>query len=139
MTAATSAEDGVVMVIIAVSRQTGEIVSGPDFVTRGLASPDGEGDFRDLKKLVTGRVREMSRAAVADLPELQEEIRLVVRRYFRRISGPPPGRRPLRDGALTARVGAGARLFGYTPWPWVTGGSSRLRGGGWVEGRGEES
>ena len=36
-------EDGVAMVIIAVSRQTGEIVSGPDFVTRGLASPGRRG------------------------------------------------------------------------------------------------
>ena len=78
------------MVILAVSRQTGEIVAGPDFVTRGLASPDGEGDFRELKKLVTARVREMSRAAVADLPELQEELRVAVRRYFRRTLGRRP-------------------------------------------------
>ena len=78
------AEDGVAMVILAVSRQTGEIVAGPDFVTRGLASPDGEGDFRELKRIVTARVHEMSKAAVADLAELQEELRLAVRRYFRR-------------------------------------------------------
>ena len=83
-------EDGVAMVILAVSRQTGEIISGPDFVTRGLASPDGEGDFRELKKVVTARVREMSRAAVADVAELQEELRLAVRRYFRRTLGRRP-------------------------------------------------
>jgi len=85
------AEDGVVMVILAVSRQTGEVVAGPDFMTRGLVSPEGgEGDFRELKRLVVNRVGEMSPAAVADLAELQEELRVVVRRYFRRAMGRRP-------------------------------------------------
>jgi ribonuclease J len=85
------AEDGVAMVILAVSRQTGEVVAGPDFMTRGLVSPDGaEGDFRELKRLVVKRVGEMSPAAVADLAELQEELRVVVRRYFRRVLGRRP-------------------------------------------------
>jgi ribonuclease J len=85
------AEDGVAMVILAVSRQTGEVVAGPDFVTRGLPSGEGpDGDFGELKKLVLERVHEMSPAAVADLTELQEELRVVVRRYFRRVVGRRP-------------------------------------------------
>lgn len=85
------AEDGVAMVILAVSRQTGEVVSGPDFVTRGLASADGaDAELGDLKRLVIEHVRGMSAAAVADPTELQEELRLVVRRYFRRVHGRRP-------------------------------------------------
>jgi ribonuclease J len=85
------AEDGVAMVILAVSRQTGEVVSGPDFVTRGLASAEGpDGEFSDLKRIVITHVRGMSAAAVADPTELQEELRLVVRRYFRRVLGRRP-------------------------------------------------
>lgn len=85
------AEDGVAMVILAVSRQTGEVVAGPDFVTRGLAAAEGpEGEFQELKRLVVERVQAMPAAAVADLAELQEEIRRVVRRYFRRALGRRP-------------------------------------------------
>jgi ribonuclease J len=85
------AEDGVAMVILAVSRQTGEVVAGPDFMTRGLVSQEGgDAEFRELKRLVVQRVGEMPAAAVADLAELQEEVRLVVRRYFRRVLGRRP-------------------------------------------------
>jgi len=86
------AEDGVVTVILAVKRQTGEIVEGPDFVVRGLASPDEEAEaFEEARRVVRARVAEMGPAAVADLAELQEEVRLATRRFFRRRFG----RRPL--------------------------------------------
>jgi ribonuclease J len=84
-------EGGVVVVLLAVSHQTGEIVSGPDIIARGLPpTADEAADFKELKKRVTERVREMPAAAVADLAELQEEVRLVVRRYFRRGYGQRP-------------------------------------------------
>ena len=79
------------MVILAVSRQTGEIVVGPDFVTRGLLAPDQrESDFDELKKLVIERVSAMPRAAIADESELQEHVRQTVRRYFRKKLGRRP-------------------------------------------------
>jgi len=85
-------EDGVAMVILAVSRQTGDIVLGPDFVVRGLVPPDESGgtDFAEVKKLVVERVHEMGAAAIVDEAELHEEVRLVVRRYFRRRLGRRP-------------------------------------------------
>jgi ribonuclease J len=84
-------EDGVAMVILAVSRQTGEIVVGPDFVTRGLLAPDQhESNFDELKKLVIQRVSAMPRAAIADEAELQEHVRQTVRRYFRKKLGRRP-------------------------------------------------
>ena len=84
-------EDGVAMVILAVSRQTGEIVVGPDFVTRGLLAPDQrESDFDELKRLVVERVSAMPRAAIADEAELQEHVRQTVRRYFRKKLGRRP-------------------------------------------------
>jgi ribonuclease J len=84
-------EGGVVVVLLAVSHQTGEIVSGPDIIARGLPPSDDEAaDFVELKRRVTARVREMPAAAVADRAELQEEVRLTVRRYFRRGFGQRP-------------------------------------------------
>ena len=85
------AEDGVVTVILAVKRQTGEIVEGPDFVVRGLASPDEESEaFEEARRVIRSRVKEMGPAAVADLAELQEEVRLATRRFFRRRFGRRP-------------------------------------------------
>ncbi len=77
--------DGVVVVILAVSRQTGKITSGPDIIARGLPAGEAEAeDFAAVKKKVIARVRDMPPAAVADRLELQEEVRLTVRRYYRR-------------------------------------------------------
>ena len=85
------AGDGVALVILAVSHQTGEIVSGPDFVTRGLPTEDSDPEaYRGAKDAVVERVQGMSAAAIADLPELQEEVRLAARRYFRRRFGCRP-------------------------------------------------
>jgi len=83
--------DGVVLVIMAVSHQTGAIVSGPDFVVRGLISSDDEAaDLEEAKVAVIERVRAMSPAAIADLAELQEEVRITVRRHLRRRLGRRP-------------------------------------------------
>ncbi len=83
--------DGVVTVILAVKRQTGEIIEGPDFVVRGLVAPEEEeAIFREARGAVLERVGRMSKAAIADLAELQEEVRLAARRYFRRRLGRRP-------------------------------------------------
>lgn len=83
--------DGVVMVILAVVRQTGEIVTGPDFIDRGLVSPEEQAAaFEGARAAVLERVGGMSTAAIADLAELQEEVRLAARRYFRRTLGRRP-------------------------------------------------
>ncbi len=82
--------DGVVVVILGVSRQSGRIVSGPDLLVRGLPVPEDSDNFREIKEAVAARVAAMPAAAVADLPELQEEVRLAVRRYFRREMGLRP-------------------------------------------------
>jgi ribonuclease J len=85
------AEDGVVTVIVAVKRQTGEIVEGPNFITRGLVSPDEEAEaFEEARRVVRAKIESMTPAAIADLAELQEEVRLTTRRFFRRRFGRRP-------------------------------------------------
>ena len=83
--------DGVVMVILAVSHQTGEIVTGPDFICRGLVSPEEEAAvFDGARQSILDRVGGMSAAAIADVAELREEVRAAARRYFRRTLGRRP-------------------------------------------------
>ncbi len=84
-------KDGVVLVILGVSQQTGEIISGPEFVARGLVDSGRERvDYDGARDAVVEHVARMSRAAVRDLDELQEEVRLAARRYFRRTLGSRP-------------------------------------------------
>lgn len=84
-------QDGVVLVIVAVSSQTGELVSGPEFVTRGLGSSAAEDDrIETAAAAVVDRVRELSAGAPIDEAELAEEVRLVVRRHLRRELGLRP-------------------------------------------------
>jgi len=79
------AEDGVILVILAVSHQTGRITSGPEILSRGLPPEESDaGVFTEVKRKIIAKVSDMSPAAVADRVELQEEVRLTVRRYFRR-------------------------------------------------------
>ena len=83
--------DGVVMIILAVSHQTGEIVTGPDFICRGLVSPEEEAAvFDGARQSILDRVGGMSAAAIADVAELREEVRASARRYFRRTLGRRP-------------------------------------------------
>ncbi len=84
-------EDGVVLVILAVSSQTGELVSGPEFVTRGLGYGEAQGDRLDGAAVdVVRRIKEMTTEAATDEAELGEEVRLAVRRYLRRELGLRP-------------------------------------------------
>jgi len=84
-------KDGMVMVVLGVARQSGNIVSGPEFVMRGIAGSETEPiDEVALARAVSAAVESMARAAVADREELQEEVRLAVRRYFRRVRGSRP-------------------------------------------------
>ncbi len=82
--------DGVVMVIVGVERRSGRLVSGPELVTRGLAVSEDSDDLRAAVRAVTERVEGMSAAAIGDRIELQEEVRLALRRYFRRQLGLRP-------------------------------------------------
>ncbi len=84
-------QSGMVLAVLAVSRQTGEILSGPELTARGLVAADGcEPDLSEAHRAVRRAVEAMSPAAVADLDELQEEVRLAVRRHFRRTLGIRP-------------------------------------------------
>ncbi|MFT4570346.1 MAG: ribonuclease J [Hyphomicrobiaceae bacterium] len=84
-------ESGVVLAVLAVSRQTGEILSGPDLSARGLVTANGrEPDLTAASEAVVKAVKAMTPAAIADLDELHEEVRLAVRRHFRRSIGVRP-------------------------------------------------
>jgi ribonuclease J len=84
-------EDGIIFVVMAVSMQSGEILSGPELTARGLVCKDGaEPDLEGARQTVVTAVGEMTHEAVTDVVELAETVRRAVRRHFRRALGIRP-------------------------------------------------
>jgi ribonuclease J len=78
-------EDGMVLAVIAIHQQTGELVAGPDLITRGLMSAEESGEVLEhAKKAVLETLAGMSREIRTDPGELKEELRKALRRYFRK-------------------------------------------------------
>jgi len=83
--------DGMVLAVLAVAQQSGMILSGPEFLMRGVVTGDEKmPDDEPLRRAVVDAIAAMPKAAVRDIDELTEEVRLAVRRYFRRTLGSRP-------------------------------------------------
>jgi ribonuclease J len=78
-------EDGMVLAVLAIHQQSGQIVSGPDLISRGFVrDEEGEEILEQARKIVLETFSGMNRETRADRAELQEEIRVALRRYFRK-------------------------------------------------------
>jgi ribonuclease J len=83
--------DGMVLAVLAVAQQSGTVISGPEFLRRGVVTgEDGDSDPAPLRRAVEDAIAAMPKAAVRDVDELAEEVRLAVRRWFRRTHGSRP-------------------------------------------------
>jgi ribonuclease J len=77
------AGDGVVVVVVTVDVQTGELVGGPDVVNRGFVHEETSGDILDEARFrVIDAFKESAEAGVTDPSVLQQNIRRVLKRYF---------------------------------------------------------
>jgi ribonuclease J len=77
------AGDGVVVVVVTVDAQTGELVGGPDIVNRGFVHEETSGDILDSGLDVVEAVfAESSAARVTDPSVLQQNIRRVLKKHF---------------------------------------------------------
>jgi ribonuclease J len=84
------AEDGLVVAILGIAQQTGELLSGPDLLSRGfLPSNDGE-DFAAAKEAVCAALNELPPESRTDTGVVKEQVRLSLRRHFRRTFGRRP-------------------------------------------------
>lgn len=84
------ASDGIVVAILSIAQQTGELVSGPELLSRGfLANTNGEG-LREAKEVVRSALGEQPLESRTDIGTVKEQVRLSLRRYFRRTLGRRP-------------------------------------------------
>ncbi|MGH7798682.1 MAG: ribonuclease J [Candidatus Binatia bacterium] len=78
-------EDGMVLAVMAIHQQSGELVAGPDLVSRGfMSSEESEEVLEHAKKVVLETLSGMNRETRADPAELKEEVRKALRRFFRK-------------------------------------------------------
>jgi ribonuclease J len=78
-------EDGMVLAVLAIHQQSGEIVAGPDLISRGFVrDEEGEEILEQARKVVLETFNGMNRETRTDRAELQEEIRIALRRHFRK-------------------------------------------------------
>lgn len=78
-------EDGMVLAVMAIHQQSGELVAGPDLISRGfMGVEESEEVLEHAKKVVLETLNGMNRETRADPAELKEEVRKALRRFFRK-------------------------------------------------------
>ncbi|MBI2183140.1 MAG: ribonuclease J [Deltaproteobacteria bacterium] len=78
-------EDGMVLAVMAIHQQSGELVAGPDLISRGfMGDPFSEEVLEQGRKVVLETLNGMNRETRTDPGELKEEVRKSLRRYFRK-------------------------------------------------------
>jgi ribonuclease J len=74
---------GMVMVVLALSSTTGEILYGPEIMTRGVVTENGsEASVEEAREVVLKAWEESGVEARKDPAEIQTDIRRALRRYF---------------------------------------------------------
>lgn len=76
-------EDGMVVVIIGINQSSGEIIYGPDIVSRGFVFEDESQQYLDeAKKVVLDTLALVNAEVMTDWSEVKLEVRRVLRRFF---------------------------------------------------------
>ncbi len=76
--------DGLVLAILGIDQQSGEIISGPDLVSRGFIEEDGQDYLERAKAVVLETLKQITPESRADSMEVKEEVRKALKRFFAR-------------------------------------------------------
>jgi len=78
------AHDGIVIVMLAIEKLSGSIVSGPDIISRGFIFEDASQEvMNDVRELVYTTLKDLDSDLIADKSLLQAKIRSVLKKYLR--------------------------------------------------------
>jgi ribonuclease J len=85
------AEDGLVVPVVAINKQTGCIEGVPDLITRGLAFDQGpEGPLREAARIIADLLEAASVEERTDYGIIKDKISVELRRFFRKRFGQRP-------------------------------------------------
>ena len=97
------AEEGVVVVIVTIDARTGEIVTGPEIVTRGwVYAPEAEDLLEDAEQTVRASLADAAREGATDFETIRRHARRSLGRFIDERTRRRPDRHPGRHGGLTA-------------------------------------
>jgi len=76
-------QDGMVLAVVAINNSTGEIVYGPEIITRGLVHEDESPELiENAKAVILEAMNSINTEAKTEQLEVNEEVRRALRRYF---------------------------------------------------------
>jgi ribonuclease J len=84
------AEDGLVVPVVAINKQTGALEGVPDIITRGFVMENSEQLLADGARLLAEVVEQASVEERTDQGLIKEKLRVELRRFFRKRSGRRP-------------------------------------------------
>lgn len=84
------AEDGLVVPVVAINKQTGLLEGAPEIITRGFVMEDGEALLADGVRLLMDTVDQASLEERTDQGIIKEKLRVELRRFLRKRSGRRP-------------------------------------------------
>ena len=78
-------EDGMVVIIIGMNKTSGEIIYGPDIVSRGFVFEDESREYLETARgLVVEAINELSEEMRCDCEEVNTTVRQALRRFFKK-------------------------------------------------------
>jgi len=84
------AEDGLVVPVVAINKQTGMLEGVPDIITRGFVMEDSEALLADGARILAEVIDQASLEERTDHGIIKEKLRAELRRFFRKRSGRRP-------------------------------------------------
>jgi ribonuclease J len=78
------AHDGIVLILLGIEKLTGNIVSGPDIISRGFVFEDASQEvITNVKKLLTDTIKELDKDLISDTSLLKAKMRSTLKKYLR--------------------------------------------------------
>jgi len=84
------AEEGLVVPVVAINKQTGTLEGIPDIIARGFVMEDGDTLLADGARVLTDVIEQASFEERTDQGLIKEKLRVELRRFFRKRSGRRP-------------------------------------------------
>ncbi|HYA12377.1 MAG TPA: ribonuclease J [Thermodesulfovibrionales bacterium] len=78
------AHDGIVLILLSIEKLTGNIISGPDIISRGFVLEDASQEvMNDVKELLTNTIKGLDKEIISDSSVLQAKLRSTLKKYLR--------------------------------------------------------
>jgi ribonuclease J len=78
------AHDGIVLILLGIEKLTGNIVSGPDIISRGFVFEDASQEvINNVKELLTNTIKNLDKELISDTSLLKAKLRSTLKKYLR--------------------------------------------------------